>query len=199
MIVMAMMGQRGHSSSDCMRVDGSVNQISFHVLGVAWFWKAGTHNGKHSRNSEGRTLEARPSRIALHPRFGGKMRSTKRRNLMRLFCRVFLIVLLFTVAARAADNKQPVISEHTFTVQLPATADQSEDRSSRDLSPKIVMPPQKIPSDQIELLFPPTCLTMRSMSFSRSGSDTVRYQKTTTCTPSKQFQVERAVMPVTGP
>src|SRR4051812_37485207 len=80
---------------------------------------------------------SRPSDIALHPRFGGKMRSTKRRNLMRLFCRVFLIVLLFTVAARAADNKQPVISEHTFTVQLPAAADQSEDSSSRDFSPKI--------------------------------------------------------------
>jgi hypothetical protein len=119
---------------------------------------------------------------------------------MRLFCRVFLIVLLITVAARAVDNKQPVISEQTFTVQAPPSTDQSEERSLRDLSPNIItLPPRKIPSNQIELLMPPTCLTMRSMYFSRSGSDTVRYEKTTTCTPSKQFQVKRAVMPATAP
>ena len=114
---------------------------------------------------------------------------------MRLFCRVFLVVLLVVVAAHAADSKQPVITEHTFTSPALGHATQDMDQSRDTALPRARLP-RKIPSNQIELIYPPTCLTMRSMYFSRSGSDTMRYQKTTTCTPSKQFEVKRAVMPV---
>jgi hypothetical protein len=111
---------------------------------------------------------------------------------MRLFCRVFLIVLLFTVAARAADGKQPVIAEHTFTVQVPADTNQPHAKNGDTVFPSMDVP-RKIPSDQIELRAP--CLTMRSMKFAQVGRDQVRYQSTTTCTPATQFQVKRAVLP----
>ena len=112
---------------------------------------------------------------------------------MRLFCRVFLIVLLVVVTAHAADSIQPLVTEHTFTVQLPDADNQSPAQSTRELTKHRAVP-RKIPSDQIELRH--NCLTMRSMYFTRSSRDQVQYQKTTTCTPATQFQVRRAVAPL---
>ena len=112
---------------------------------------------------------------------------------MRLFSRVFLIVLLIVVTAHAADSRQPVITEHSFTVQLTDADHHSPEQAIRQLTTHRAVP-RKIPSDQIELRH--YCLTMRSLHFARSGPDEVQYQKTTTCTPATQFQVKRAVTPV---
>jgi hypothetical protein len=112
---------------------------------------------------------------------------------MRLFCRVFLIVLLVVVTAHAADSIQPLVTEHTFTVQLPDTDQTPTGRALRELTTHKALP-RKIPSDQIELRH--QCLTMRTMHFTRAGADEVQYQKTTTCTPATQFQVKRAVVPL---
>jgi hypothetical protein len=115
---------------------------------------------------------------------------------MRLFCRVFLVLLLIAVTARAADNKQPV-SGSIFTVQrsvnAPETSAQSGDR--------VVFPPRVLPhkfrDDNIELRQP--CLTIRSMQFSRRNRDQVQYQRMTTCTPANQFQVKHAVVEAPTP
>ena len=110
---------------------------------------------------------------------------------MRLFCRVFLIVLLIAVTARAADTRQPV-SDPMFTgprsVNSPQSTAQADDR--------IVLPPRSVPhkfrDDNIQLRQP--CLTIRSMQFARSNRDQVQYQRMTTCTPANQFQVKHAVV-----
>jgi hypothetical protein len=114
---------------------------------------------------------------------------------MRLFCRVFLIVLLIAVSARAADMKQPTVTEQTFTVQAPVTTNTAD--LTRGTMPAHAAAPRKIPSDSIELREP--CLTMRSIRFTRHGRDRVQYQGTSTCTPANQFQVKRAVIPLPAP
>ena len=115
---------------------------------------------------------------------------------MRLFCRVFLIVLLVVVAARAADSRKPVLQERTLTPPNADVNHQSPADATREFS-VTVDKPRKIPSDQIQLRQP--CLSMRSMKFSRSGSDVVRLEGVTTCTPARQFQVQRAVLPAPTP
>jgi hypothetical protein len=109
---------------------------------------------------------------------------------------VFLIVLLIAVSARAADMKQPTVTEQTFTVQAPVTTTNTADLT-RGTTPARSVAPRKIPSDSIELREP--CLTMRSMKFARRGRDRVRYQGTSTCTPADQFQVKRAVISLPAP
>jgi hypothetical protein len=107
---------------------------------------------------------------------------------MRIFGRVFLIVLLVASTAYAADSKQPV-SEHVFNQQVPADLNQSIS-NQRAPNPPSANAPRKFPSDNIELRTP--CLTMRSYKFARQGADALQYRGVTTCTPASQFQVKRA-------
>jgi hypothetical protein len=120
---------------------------------------------------------------------------------MRTFCKVFLIVLLIAVTARAADSRQPITSEHVFTVQAPDTLNHANAQPDRVTRKETTFPstriPRKFPSNTIQMR--PYCLTMRTMKFGRRGPDQVRFEGMITCTPSSQFQVKRAVEPAVTP
>jgi hypothetical protein len=120
---------------------------------------------------------------------------------MLTFCKVFLIVLLIAITARAADSRQPIISEHVFTVQVPDHLNhhsvQSHGAAVNATTFPSVTIPRKFSSDYIQMR--PYCLTIRSMRFLRSGPDQVRFRSMTTCTSGSQFQVKRAIAPAVTP
>jgi hypothetical protein len=119
---------------------------------------------------------------------------------MRTFCKVFLVVLLIAVTARAADSRQPIISEHVFTVQTPDNLNQLNAQSNAAIKGTTFPAariPRKFQGDTIELR--PYCLTMRTIKFARRGPDQVRFRSMTSCTPGSQFQVKRAVAPANTP
>ena len=88
---------------------------------------------------------------------------------MRTFCKVFLIVLLIAVTARAADSRQPIISEHVFTDQVPDSLNHPSAKSDDAVVNGTTFPsakvPRKFPSGTIEMR--PYCLTMRTMKFAQ--------------------------------
>ena len=108
---------------------------------------------------------------------------------MRTFGRVFLIVLLITMTARALE-RAPATTANTPAV----AADNSNNfvplRSDSTLNT------QKARSRALRMFdtYGGYCYVLDAHYFSREDGDQVRYRTTTTCTPANRIQLKHADM-----
>jgi hypothetical protein len=110
---------------------------------------------------------------------------------MRLFCRVFLIVLLIATAARA-DDRTP-----RTTLGAPAVTTAATGSNFVPLRSDLTSKPQNARSSRTLPMYDTYgayCYVLDAHYFTREAGDQVTYRKTTTCTPASRIQLKHADM-----